>query len=476
MCLGLVAGCGIDAVGTLPVSSPPQVDAGPPVVIEEAGAADAPLDAPEDVKPGGGYRVVGLGDGNDGVLDVTSDDVVNRYAAITGDVPAGSSVIPVGAVAPAGRQLKGGDLVLVWQTAAIIAPAPPNDSSTLDLAASPIGRWELARLSGVTPTAVTLDVPTTLSFTSPGAQLVHVREYTSVQISAGAKLTAVPWDGARGGIVAFLAIGTVTNLGEIDVVGAGFRAGLAKSVTVDGCTGPDGVPASGFARKGEGVAGYGGGGFGNRANGGGGGDCHNGGGAGGGNGGVGGHGGLSYDNGRDVGGRGGSPLSYSLVTRLTLGGGGGAGEGDDSDIPSGNPGGGAVFIRAGALAGAGTITANGASSTQTSTDAGGGGGAGGSIYLRFKGAAACGGVSASGGDGGNTGNDNDGPGGGGGGGRVLLQAQSAACVTAVRAGKAGLTPVPDNRSATPAVGNEPGFVGIVEPKAGAYCPLCSDEP
>jgi hypothetical protein len=420
--------------------------------------------------------VVGLGDGNDGALDVTVDAVVNRYAAITGDVPAGSSVVPVGPVAPGGMQLKGGDLVLVWQTAAVIAPAPPNDSSKLDLAASPVGRWELARLSGVTPTAVTLDVPTTLSFTSPGAQLVHVREYTSVQIAAGAKLTAVPWDGERGGIVAFLSIGTVTNAGEINAVGAGFRPGLARSVTFDGCTATDGNPANGFARKGEGVAGLGGGGLGNHANGGGGGDCHNGGGAGGGNGGVGGHGGLSYDSGRDVGGRGGSPLSFSLVTRLTLGGGGGAGEGDDSDIPSGNAGGGAVFVRAGALTGAGIITANGASSTQTSTDAGGGGGAGGSVYLRFTGAAACGGVSATGGNGGNTGNVADGPGGGGGGGRVLLQAQTSTCVASVLAGKAGLTPAAVNRSATPALGDEVGFVGVVEPKTGAYCPTCSDEP
>ena len=46
----------------------------------------------------------------------------------------------------------------------------------------------------------------------------------------------------------------------------------------------------------------------------------------------------------------------------------------------------------------------------------------------------------------------------------------------VLAGKAGVTPAPDNRSATPAIGDEAGFVGVVEPKAGPYCATCSDEP
>ena len=352
VCLVLASGCGLDVVGALPAQDTSLLDGGAP--NEEAGGGDASGDAAEDGKPVSGYRVIGLGDGRDGPLDVTAaDTIVNSYAAITGDVPAGATAIPVGAVAPAGTTFRGGDLVLVWQTAGVIVPAPPNDSTKLDLAATPIGRWELARISGVTPTAVSLDVPTTLPFTAPGAQLVRVREYTDVQVRAGAKVTAVAWDGARGGVVAFLATGTVTNLGEITAGGLGFRAGLARTVTVDGCTAADGVPANGFARKGEGVAGSGGGGLGNHANGGGGGDCHNGGGAGGGNGGVGGHGGRTYDTGRDVGGRGGSPLSLSLVTRLTLGGGGGAGEGDDSDIPSGYAGGGAVFVRAQALAGGG---------------------------------------------------------------------------------------------------------------------------
>ncbi len=103
VCLVLACGCGLDVVGGLPAQDAPLIDGGVP--SEEAGATDASSDVAEDGKPVTGYRVIGLGSGRDGQLTATAaDTIVNSYAAITGNVAAGATVIPVGPVAPAGTR------------------------------------------------------------------------------------------------------------------------------------------------------------------------------------------------------------------------------------------------------------------------------------------------------------------------------------------------------------------------------------
>lgn len=460
--------------------------------------------------------VFGTGDGHLGALSVSAKGaVINVYAPVAENVRAGATDVKIGAAVPAGGTFQAGDLVLLWQAAGL-APAPTSgNQSALDLPASQVGRWELARVQQVESSGAVLRL--TQPVVAPGGfaasvtQVVKVPEHTTVSIGSGASVRALPWDGSRGGIVAFLAQGSVALVpsGSITADGAGFRGGLLQNggSVVLGCKLLDGGAGVGYAAKGEGIASsaYSAslpvlqGGRGNVANGGGGGDCRKAGGAGGGNGGTGGKGGYSWpgesDLGgtRDVGGLGGAPLHYSLISRLSLGGGGGAGHEDFWLGTEGANGGGAIFVRAGSLEGSGRISANGASAAAAqqmlaASDGAGGGGAGGSIVLRFEGDASCTGVSAAGGKGGDGGGDcgpsqtdcqSDGPGGGGAGGRILFQARSKSCATNVKAGLAGLQasslwPGGAHRGAGPEDENEPTAIGLVEEPPGRYCSSSAD--
>jgi hypothetical protein len=475
------------------------------------------LYAPRVVR--GETDVFGTGDGHLGALVISAkDSVVNVYAPVAEKVAAGATAVKIGAAAPAGGSFQAHDLILLWQAAGL-APAPSSGNrSSIDLGASTVGRWELARVlqveSGGAALRLTRPVVDPAGFAASVSQVVRVPEYTTVSIGNNASLRALPWDGARGGIVAFLAQGAVTldAAGTITADGAGFRGGVLQdaAVAVYGCTALDGAALTGYAAKGEGVAtaAYSAaqpvlrGGRGNVANGGGGGDCRKAGGGGGGNGGTGGKGGYSWPGAldlggsRDVGGLGGVSLRYSLLSRLSLGGGGGAGEEDSSLGSGGASGGGAIFVRAGSLGGSGRITAAGASGAAATpglleSDGAGGGGAGGSILLRFQAGASCREVSAAGGRGGDGGGDcgsghlgvldcqSDGPGGGGAGGRILLQAKSKTCAADVKAGLAGsqasaIWPGGAHRGAGPTDEGDSTAVGVVEEPPGAYCASNAD--
>ncbi|MCP3136485.1 adventurous gliding motility protein AgmC [Pyxidicoccus xibeiensis] len=374
-----------------------------------------------------------LGTGRDGPLSLTSgSEVINLYAPLAEAAPAGSTTLRL--VRPGGYV--NGQLVLVHQSSGLPANTPSGGTGGVNLGA--VGRWELARVQAVgsEPPVLQLTAPLMNSYTVPGAQVVGVREYTSVTVSSGTSLLAPPWDGSSGGIVAFLATGTVTNNGRISADGAGFRGGVfASHEERNGCTGLDVPPEQGGAYKGEGVVvdRYGvAAGRGNLVNGGGGGNCHNSGGGGGGHVGTGGMGGRTSnrDNGREEGGLGGIAVRYSVYEQLVFGGGGGAGEGNNDVGSGGGMGGGVVFVRANAVTGAGVFSANGESVAPTLADDGaGGGGAGGAVMLRTVGALACASAQARGGNGGSVTDATFtlGPGGGGSGGVVLMQGTSTTC-------------------------------------------------
>ncbi len=458
--------------------------------------------------------VFGTGDGHLGALSVgAKDSVINVYAPVAEAVAGGATAVKIGSSAPAGGAFQAGDLVLLWQAAGLPAPVSGNPTA-VDLSTSQVGRWELARVlqietSGGTVLRLTQPLVTTGGFPASTSQVVKVPEYTTVTLADDANVRALPWNGASGGIVAFLAQGAVTLAATAAVTadGAGFRGGVLQNAAAAfyGCVGYDGIAQFGYAAKGEGVAtvDYDAatpvlhGGRGNAANGGGGGDCYNAGGGGGGNGGRGGQGGYTwpgnadFGGSRDVGGLGGAALSYSLASRLSLGGGGGAGEEDSSLGTGGASGGGAILVRAGSLQGAGHVTARGADAKPAATlvigsDGAGGGGAGGSIVLQFESSASCAEVSAAGGKGGDGNSDcglgpiglsvcqSDGPGGGGAGGHILFQARSKACATNVKAGLAGSQasstwPGGAHRGALPADESDPTAVGVVEEPGDDYC-------
>jgi hypothetical protein len=387
-----------------------------------------------------------LGNGQHGAFRTQqANTVINVATALTATVPEGSKKLTV----TSETGFAAGELVLVLQVYASGAAPETGAPGPIDLETSNAGYWEFARLESVAPGALNLTAPLVSSFSAPGAQVVRVPEYTSVHIQS--TLVAPPWNGSSGGVLAFLATGTVLNQSTISADAAGFRGGTfaASPAQSTGCTDPNQSQATGGAEKGEGIAAKTTGasthGYAALANGAGGGNCDDGGGGGGGHGGPGGQGGYTTatDGSRDVGGRGGLALRYSPLTRLMFGGGGGAGAGASAGGTgrgtSGGAGGGIIFIRARDFQGnQGVVSAKGASAAASGNDGAGGGGAGGLIVIRVQDRLDCASLLANGGaGGGNTDTRAHGPGGGGGGGVVLLQGKSITCSASVTSGLAG---------------------------------------
>ena len=410
--------------------------------------------------------VFGLGNGQHRDLTVRDPSlVINASTPLSAEALAGSSELRVAEVSA----FAAGELVLVLQMGSDTAlPGAQETEVSVSLTDSGAGRWELARLASVEPGVLRLTAPLVRRFASV-SQVVRVPEYDTVRINTSGSLVAPPWNGRTGGVLAFLATGTVFNSGSLVADGVGFRGGAVQTGTSTqmGCealNGPvgGGGASGGGANKGEGIASAGAAtsGYGRLGNGGGGGNCHDAGGGGGALGGRGGRGGNSAqeDGSRPVGGHGGAALGFEPQERLLLGGGGGAGH----EGSAGGTGGGIIFIRANEIQGPkprGLITANGGTSPASSTGGAGGGGAGGSIHVRVERRLGCTVLEARGGAGGNS---DISPGGGAGGGHLYLQGQGgvdSACAVSASAGLGGTTSTGSNLGAEPVAGSEAAFAG-----------------
>lgn len=349
--------------------------------------------------------------GADGALEVTGPaTTVNPCTWLTDTVPAGGTVLPVGD----GTGFADGDTVLVIQM-----------QNGADGEAG-VHEFGVIAAGGGTP-ALTLAAPLANTYRSGlfdaaeawAAQVVRVPNYTDVVVRAGASLAAPAWDGRRGGVLAFVAQGTVTVEagGAISASGAGFRGTAPRPAIYRNATGQQGESALGrgtqsFAANGSG----GGGGEGRQDAGGGGG------------GGYGMPGAAGANSGGHSGGAGGRQAgSIGLGVLLPGGGGGEGGADEDGGRPgNGGSGGGIVLIRASRLAIDGSVSSNGAAGGNGSNDVGGGGcgmgggggGAGGSVYLDAV-VSGSGSLSAVGGNGGSN-NGCGGAGGAGGHGRIYI--------------------------------------------------------
>ena len=378
--------------------------------------------------------------------------VDNSYWPGTVTAGAGSSSITLGTRTGAAVSIAAGNMVLViqMQDAAINSsntdaygdglasdgmdppPAPAgaaNGSTTINGS----GVYEYAMATNAVGAAggvLTLSRPLMNTYVSAAAtatqgqrrfQVVRVPQLTTATL--GSTLTAAPWDGSSGGILALdvsgnLALGTAT----VSVTAQGFRGGGGRPLAGGAGTNLDfrnTAANAAHGQKGEGIAGTprfvytgaavadtgvdgypnGSSGRGAPGNAGGGGtdgnpsvNDQNSGGGGGGNGGVGGKGGHSWASELPRGGFGGDQRPASItsdVRRLFLGGGGGAGARNNSagTDSSGGVGGGLVFIRTATVSGTGTVTTNGAMGVEPDNDAGGGGGAGGTVVMIATGGA-----------------------------------------------------------------------------------------
>jgi hypothetical protein len=409
--------------------------------------------------------------GKDGAASVSSPNTnVNRYTTLAQNAAQGARTLQLGSVAAlsdGSDALGPGDLLLViqMQGATINTTATSADWGAVTSLGG-AGRYELVEVGSVNASAgaVTLSCALVNSYDVTGnVQVIRVPQYTSLAIAAGASITAPPWNGATGGVVAIHARSTVQLDGAIEVSGLGFRGGPAdnaSAASTANMTAYASATASAGGRKGEGIAGllalYG---RGAAANGGGGGNAHNAGGGGGANGrrgaawtgqGVfdltvpggddawpldpnfsatasqgGGRGGYTFSNDdrnatvlgpenalwlgnlrRQRGGLGGRPVDNDPGSRLFVGGGGGAGDGNNQHAGRGGNGGGLVILVARTVAGSGQIRANGepgvSANSITSAPVNG-----------------------------------DAPGGGGGGGTIVVQAASVQGISAEARGGAG---------------------------------------
>ncbi len=398
---------------------------------------------------------LGLGSGKDGALVANAaDTVVNKYAAVTAAAAVGATQVTLAAT----DDFAVGDVVMIVQMrGGNLASTTTDPPAALDLAAVSAGQYDLVKVTAKNATQVTVSPALKNAYAATGAQAVRVPQYTTVGVPDATSLTAKAWDGTTGGVLAFLATGTITTAGSgtIHANAKGFRGGTRSNLYCLPPCAPNTMgagdaddPTCNQGRRGESFDGrpeaYGldACGVGARGTGGGGGGHINAGGAGGGNGGPGGRGGNGWNNQEPYGGYPGAAVDASLRDRLTLGGGGGGGQqnnspapDDPSDVGRGGAGGGVVLIRGLSLDAAGAIEANGQRGFDGASDGAGGGGAGGSVIVRTVLSATCTAVRANGGNGGDIGGH--GPGGAGGAGRVRIDSRSGTCPAEAIAGAIG---------------------------------------
>lgn len=330
-----------------------------------------------------------FGDGSDGALTISSN---TTEAPIDSSCSGSSGAFTLSAT---NASFAAGQVILIHQSRGTGA-----------------GTWQRNKIVSYTAGTITLQDALNATYTDSGSSQAQVRvlkQHTDVTIDSGDTYTAKAWGGNVGGILGFIASGTVTVSGTISANGnAGAVGDPGAGGAGIGFRGGTGEKNSGQSTQGEGTSGAGSAGS-TLANG-------NGGGAGvvtgsskGASGGGGGHG-ASGSNGtsndpNQTPGAGGSSAGSADLTTMVFGGGGGGGNNDGGDTSGGGGGGGGIIFIAGVtLVVTGAITSNGGaggSSTPAIEQADGAGGAGGSILLKTQTATLGGGlITATGGAGG----------------------------------------------------------------------------
>ena len=235
--------------------------------------------------------------GKNGAVTVnTTGTILNEYTRLTANAAVGATSITVvnnslNLNNRFGASLAAGDLLLIIQPqGATINTADANTYGTVT-ALNNAGRYQLVEVaSGVTPgTIIPLSCRLLSTFTTAGhTQVVRVPRYSTLTIGNGTTVTAAPWDGTTGGVLAVETTGTVT-LGTgatLDVSALGFRGGAVEQNSdgpVNADLGYRSTDAKYSAEKGESIVGSAteydalGGRYGRGApaNGGGGGNSHN---------------------------------------------------------------------------------------------------------------------------------------------------------------------------------------------------------
>lgn len=239
------------------------------------------------------------------------------------------------------------------------------------------GGWQRTKIASYTAGTITTTNPLTMTYAT-GAQVIVLKQYTTVTVASTKIWTAKAWDGTVGGILCFLATGLVTITGTITATGKGFRGGAYQNNT--GIQGESGTGAGGTTTAKNGMGG-GGGSIGTSS------------GAGGGGGG--GHAAAgTIGNGENTPGAAGDAGGNAALTSLVFGGAGGSGGWrTESSYPTYHPGaggnsGGIILIMGTTVSLTGTVTTNGVNGGDNTDsgkyNGGGGGGAGGAVLIKAQ--------------------------------------------------------------------------------------------
>ena len=350
--------------------------------------------------------------------------VVNSYVAVSAVTVNSATLTAIG-------PFQVGDKVLIIQMKGATITTSNTVAFGTITALGNAGNFEFATISSITGNTVTFLSNLCKSYTPTGkVQLVKVPVYSNATIVG--TVTAQPWNGTTGGIVAIEATNSITFNANINVSGQGFLGGAVFTGWF-GCGDPN-YANQNAGKKGEGIA------IppvtldANRAplaNGGGGSNSGNPGAGGGGNGGIGGRGGNEFYGSCQLNasyGLGGLAPSYASF-KAYLGGGGGGGYKDNGlNATAGANGGGMVFLISPTINGNNfTVDARGANVIgNTDSEGAGGGGAGGYVHYMCPNTNSTLTLDLRGGVGGNIlstlwSSACHGPGGGGGGGAVSYQ-------------------------------------------------------
>lgn len=308
-----------------------------------------------------------FGDGGDGSLTISSNTTQSPTDSACSGTAASTSLSATNASFATGQK------ILIHQTRGTGA-----------------GSWERNEIASYTAGTITTVDPLQNTYSSTGAskaQVIVLAEYTNVTVDSGKTWTAKAWNGTVGGILCFLASGTITVTGTITAdggdgsvtgtggSGGGYRGGDANTgggnITANCGEGTDGASAQQTGANGNGGGGAKMTGGGNAAAGGGGGHATSG------------TAGTSSDPGVTNGSGGGSSGTTDLTT-MTFGGGGGGCVTHQATGGGGGGGGGIVFISGVEITVSGTITADGGKGGTGGEENDGGAGAGGSVLLKAQ--------------------------------------------------------------------------------------------
>ncbi|MEO8588031.1 MAG: hypothetical protein ABI432_01580 [Flavobacteriales bacterium] len=331
---------------------------------------------------------------------------VNAYAAINSIV---GTTITLSGADETYDSFEDGEQAIVMQVQDdVVGGYTGNNSSFGNLSTiTSTGFWEVVTISSHTESA---GVPVSVIITAPLAHPFHTGATRSVQLISYPQLgtpdfttttpiVAVPWNGSRGGVVAFQVARKLTIAHNISANGVGFPGGV-PSVDYVGICQPTTytTTSTNNAEKGGSIQRvysntirYG---RGKLTNGGGGGNPFNSGGAGGGYVTAGGNGGPGFGcSAVPSGGIAGITIgAYIYWDRFFMGGGGGGGQQNNSLGGAGGAGGGIVILKTDTLRTVGPcvphhISANGADggdSVGLIPDGAGGGGSGGTVYMEVN--------------------------------------------------------------------------------------------